>query len=196
MASSADDLSQHPLWPQAEAELIRAERLLQRSLLQLESEGGRQQQQRARIGLELERILAPLQRLSAGLGGLIEAMAADRQDNRSQRWQGQLQELLLPLDAACLQLQELLVQLDQPAQVPAANGEGAGGREAVQRLQLQQLLALRQRQVLQQQAELAELRRQLFAQAPALSEAPEDGNASAAAEAPGPGLPSIFGSEA
>lgn len=195
MASSADDLSQHPLWPQAEAELIRAERLLQRSLQQLESEGGRQQQQRARIGLELERILAPLQRLSAGLGGLIEAMAADRQDNRSQRWQGQLQELLLPLDAACLQLQELLVQLDQPAQVPAANGEGAGGREAVQRLQLQQLLALRQRQVLQQQAELAELRRQLFAQAPALSEAPDDANA-AAAEAPGPGLPSIFGSEA
>jgi hypothetical protein len=196
MASSADDLSQHPLWPQAEAELIRAERLLQRSLLQLESEGGRQQQQRARIGLELERILAPLQRLSAGLGGLIEAMAADRQDNRSQRWQGQLQELLLPLDAACLQLQELLVQLDQPAQVPAANGEGAGGREAVQRLQLQQLLALRQRQVLQQQAELAELRRQLFAQAPPLAEASDDSNAAAAAEAPGPGLPSIFGSEA
>ena len=194
MTSEADDLSLHPLWPKTEAELLRAERLLQRSVQQLASEEHSQQQHLARVGLELERVLAPLQRLSSGLGGLIEAMAAERQDNLSQRWQGQLQELLLPLDEACLQLQELLVQLDHPSQL-ARMGEGSTGRDTVQRQKLQQLLALRQRQVLQHQAELTELRQRLFAQQSSGLGDAQSAEIDSEREIDDPALPSIFGSE-
>jgi hypothetical protein len=141
--------------------LLRAERLLERSVQQIEQVAELHQQQKSRLALELERILAPLQQLNQGLAAVIEAMARERQDNRSQHWQGQLQDLLTPLDSAVLLLQEVLIQLELPSEALAAGREVQPGRGG-QRLQFQQLLALRQRQVLELQAEVQALRMKLF----------------------------------
>ena len=195
MSAHGVDPSNPSLWSETETQLTRAERLLQRALNQLELDGDRRQRQFAGVAFEVERILAPLQAVNAGLGAVIEAMALERQDSLSQRWQGQLQELLIPMDGALLQIQELLLQLERPDDWrlnPSASGPAQQGG---QRLQLQQLLAVRQRQVLQQQAELAELRRRLFAQAP-----PDQDKESSQDEAPPPSsvptVPTIFDAEA
>lgn len=152
------DISRHPLWQSTEREFLRAERLIEQAVERLQVQGVEHQQERARVGLELERALAPIQTLSAGLLKVIEAMALQRQDNRIQRWQGELQGLLTPVEEAERQLQELLLQLEQPTPDQWQGLPVAEARPAIQRLQLQQLLAQRQRQVQQLQAELRELR--------------------------------------
>lgn len=194
--SSPEDLTDHPQWHLAEREFSRAERLLEAACLQLQEHGEQNQQERARVGLELEQALEPLQQLVAGLGLVIEAMAQERQDNRIQRWQGELQQLLLPVDEAQLQLQQVLLQLEMPL---AEAWQGKDLREArpmIQRLQLQQLLAQRQRQVQQLQAEVRQLRGELFL---ALSSQPvftdgSGGDDAGSANAPTYGIPSIFSS--
>ena len=193
---SPADLTDHPQWHRAEQEFSRAERLLEAACLQLQEHGEQNQQERARVGLELEQALEPLQQLVAGLGLVIEAMAQERQDNRIQRWQGALQQLLLPVDEAQLQLQQVLLQLEMPL---AEAWQGKDLREArpmIQRLQLQQLLAQRQRQVQQLQAEVRQLRGELFL---ALSSQPvftdgSGGDDAGSANAPTYGIPSIFSS--
>lgn len=194
---SPEDLTDHPQWHLAEQEFSRAERLLEAACLQLQEHGEQNQQERARVGLELEQALEPLQQLVAGLGLVIEAMAQERQDNRIQRWQGELQQLLLPVDEAQLQLQQVLLQLEMPL---AEAWQGKDLREArpmIQQLQLQQLLAQRQRQVQQLQAEVRQLRGELFQ---ALSSQPmftdgSGGDDAGSAIAPTYGIPSIFSSQ-
>lgn len=184
------ELSRHPLWQSTEREFLRAERLIERAVERLQAQGAQHQQERARVGLELERALAPIQTLSAGLQQVIEAMALQRQDNRIQRWQGELQSLLTPMEEAERQLQELLLQLEQPTPDQWHGQPVAEARPAIQRLQLQQLLAQRQRQVQQLQAELKELRQQCWnLQASSIDQgkqAPQEG-------LPAPGIPPIFG---
>lgn len=187
------DISSHPLWQSTEREFLRAERLIGRAVDQLQAQGVQHQQERARVGLELERALAPIQSLSAGLQQVIETMAQQRQDNLIQRWQGELQGLLMPVDEAERQLQELLLQLEQPTPDHWQGQPLAEARPAIQRLQLQQLLSQRQRQVQQLQAELKELRLRCWtletSRSPGLPEpqpAPQQG-------ATEPGTPSIFG---
>jgi hypothetical protein len=187
--SSDDDGGNVTLWPTTESLLLRAERLLERSIQQLEEKSERHDQHKSRVALELERILAPLQQLNQGLGTVIENMAHERQDNRSQRWQGQLQDLMTPLDSAILLLQEVLIQLEEPADSQASGGDVVSARARGQRLQLQQLLALRQRQVLELQAEVQALRKELF-QGCDRGPAPSDSEASIGH---GAELPTIFG---
>jgi len=186
------DISSHPLWHNTEREFLRAERLIERAVDQLQAQGLHHQQERARVGLELERALAPIQSLSAGLQQVIETMAQQRQENRLQRWQGELQNLLIPVDEAELQLQELLLQLEQPTPDHWQGQPLAEARPAIQRLQLQQLLSQRQRQVQQLQAELKELRLRcwtLETSRPAGLPESQPDPTEAAAE---PGPPSIF----
>lgn len=167
------DLSTHPTWQEAERQLLRAERLVERSVERLQAREDSHRQERGRLGLDIERSLQPIQALSAGLSRMIEAMAEIRQDNRIQRWQGQLQELLTPVDEAELQLQELLLQLEQPGPDHWQGQDLSQARPAIQRLQLQQLLARRQRQVQELQAELRELRSQSWqADQPMVQESP------------------------
>ena len=184
------EFSRHPIWQSTERELLRAERLIERSVEQLEAHEDRQRHERARLGLEIERALQPLQALSAGLSVMIEAMAEIRQDNRIQRWQGELQALLVPVDEAELQLQELLLQLEQPGADPWQGQDLSRARPAIQRQQLQQLLARRQRQVQQLQAEVRELRSQLWQVADVQTAAEE---LEPTQPQPPSTLPSIFG---
>ena len=190
MTTSSNEMVSHALWPQIETQLLRAELLLERSIHQLDQGASRQQQQKAGIALGLEQILSPLQKHGAGLADVIESMAADRQDNRSQRWQGQLQELLIPIDSVTMQLQELLLQLESTAPLAPSETQQKSNREPGHRLQLQQLLALRQRQVLQLQAEVKALRQQLFND----NTANEEGNTISNESTTSKVLPSIFGS--
>ena len=178
--------SRDPLWQSAEREFLRAERLIERAVEQLQHQAARHQQERARVGLELERALEPLQAFSAGVQQVIEAMAQDRQDNRIQRWQGELQSLLAPVDEAERLVQELLLQLEQPTPDHWEGKPFQESRPAIQRLQLQQLLAQRQRQVQQLQAEIRELRLRCWsAPEPREDQTPEP-------EAIANDLPSIF----
>jgi len=192
--STPADLTDHPQWQRAEREFSRAERLLEAACLQLQEHGEQNQQERARVGLELEQALAPLQQHCDGLGLVIEAMAQERQDNRIQRWQGELQQLLLPVDEAQLQLQQVLLQLEMPL---AEAWQGKDLREArpmIQRLQLHQLLAQRQRQVQQLQAEVRQLRGELFLALSNQSELADGSGADGAGSAPASSdaIPSIF----
>ncbi len=173
-----------PLWHQTAEQLLRAERLLQHSVNSLDQAAVGRRRERDRIALELEQLLNPLAALSQGLTRLIEEMAGGRQDNRLQRWQGQLQQLLSPLDLGMQMLEELVIQLDQPPDQPSDDP-----RDHQKRQQLQQLLALRQKQVTQMQAEVRSLQQQLFAatsQEQPAADAPQgpDGDAI--------GTPSIF----
>jgi hypothetical protein len=191
---SPADLTDHPQWHRAEQEFSRAERLLEAACLQLQEHGEQNQQERARVGLELEQALEPLQQLVAGLGLVIEAMAQERQDNRTQRWQGELQQLLLPADEAQLQLQQVLLQLELPLAEAWQGKDLRGARPTAEKLQVHQLLAHRQRQVHQLQAEVRELRGDLFQ---ALSRQPVLADGSGADDAgslaaPRDATPSIF----
>jgi chromosome segregation ATPase len=151
------------LWDDTCQALLRAERLLSHSLEGLERGQQQRRHDRHSLALELEQALLPLRELNSGLGGVIEEMAADRQDNRLQRWQGRLQQLLQPMDEGTQRLQELLVLLDQPLP-PATAAEPAAPRALQERVQqLEQLLQRRQKQVLGLQAELQTLQQQLFA---------------------------------
>jgi len=117
-------------------------------------------------------------------------MGEVRQDNRIQRWQGELQALLTPVDEAELQLQELLLQLEQPGPDHWQGLDLSQARPAIQRLQLQQLLARRQRQVQELQAEVRELRLQRWQDLeglPGVSEQEVPDQLST------PSMPSIFG---
>lgn len=148
--------------------LLRAERLLEHSIAGLHEQESRRRRDRDQVGFALEQLLQPLEQLSGGLSRMIEEMAQHRQDNRLQRWQGQLQQLLTPLDVSQQELRELVVLLDQPLdqlqtqseQSPTDLRSRAG--EQQKRLQLVQLLALRQKQMGQLQSEVVALQRQLF----------------------------------
>lgn len=148
--------------------LLRAERLLEHSIAGLHEQESRRRRDRDQVGFALEQLLQPLEQLSGGLSRMIEEMAQHRQDNRLQRWQGQLQQLLAPLDVSQQELRELVVLLDQPLdqlqdqseQSPTELRSRAG--EQQKRLQLVQLLALRQKQMGQLQSEVVALQRQLF----------------------------------
>jgi hypothetical protein len=190
--SSPDDLTDHPQWQRVEQEFSRAERLLEAACLKLQEHGEQNQQERARVGLELEQALAPLQQLCAGLGQVIEAMAQERQDNRIQRWQGELQQLLLPVDEAQLQLQQVILQLEMPLAQAWQGKPLRESRPMIQKLQLQQLLAQRQRQVQQLQAEVRQLRGELFLALSSQSVLADGGGADAAATEPSDAIPSIF----
>ena len=151
-----------PLWHQTAEQLLRAERLLQHSVNSLDQAALGRRRERDRIALELEQLLNPLADLSQGLTRLIEEMAGGRQDNRLQRWQGQLQQLLSPLDLGRQMLEELVIQLDQPLD-HLPDQPSRDSRDHQKRQQLQQLVALRQKQVMQMQAEVRSLQQQLFA---------------------------------
>jgi hypothetical protein len=181
----------HELWEQAGQLLLRAERLLAHSVEGLREGERRRRRDRDRLALEVEQLLTPLEALSSGLARVIEELAQDRQDNRLQRWQGQLQQLLTPLDSGTQSLKDLLVQLDQPLRHELEAVPG-GMREVRRQEQLQQLLLLRQKQVLQLQSEVSALQAELFSR--------ESGPAPGAGDEPAPAdggafqgsTPSIF----
>lgn len=163
------------LWSIADQEMTRAERLLQHSLRGIEQERQARRADRERIALELERQISAIQTLTQGLVDLIASMESDRHDNRSRRWQGQLVQLLAPLDSGLEHLRDLLVRLDQP--LTTSSHDLQEQRQHQQREQLQQLLSRRQQQVIKLEAEVQDLRCQLFAQ----SSLPGDPEAFAAA---------------
>lgn len=148
--------------------LLRAERLLVHSIAGLHEQESRRRRDRDQVGFALEQLLQPLEQLSGGLSRMIEEMAQHRQDNRLQRWQGQLQQLLTPLDVSQQELRELFVLLDQPLDQLQTQSEKSPtdlrsrAGEQQKRLQLVQLLALRQKQMGQLQSEVVALQRQLF----------------------------------
>jgi small-conductance mechanosensitive channel len=147
-------------WPQTEQALLRAERLLAHGLEGIRREQQLRRSDHDRIAFELEQLLPPLEGLSAALVEVIEAMAQARQDNQLQRWQGQLQQQLDPLDEGLRLLREQLVLLDQP--LAHEQPEASSRRERQKQQQLVQLLAHRQKQVMALQAERSALRVQLF----------------------------------
>ena len=150
------------LWAATEQQLLRAERLLAHGV-----DAVRQQQQlrrhdRDHIAFELDQLLQPLEGLSAALVAVIEEMAQHRQDNRLQRWQGQLQQQLDPLDEELQRLREQLVLLDQPLAHEQPQGGAAAQRERRKQQQLVELLGHRQKQVMALQLERRSLQMQLF----------------------------------
>lgn len=157
------------IWSIADQEMTRAERLLQHSLQRIEQERQARRADRERIALELEGQISDLTGLAKGLADLIANMEADRHDNRSRRWQGQLEQLLAPLDSGLEHLRDLLVRLDQP--LPTSSNDPQEQRQHQQREQLQQLLSRRQQQVIKLEAEVQDLRCQLFAQSSLTREA-------------------------
>ena len=183
--------------------LLRAERLLEHSIAGLHGQESCRRRDRDQVCFALEQLQQPLEELSGGLSRMIEDMAQHRQDNRLQRWQGQLQQLLSPLDASQQELRALVVLLDQPLEQPLerlqrpAEPDPAALRSRAsdqqKRQQLVQLLALRQKQMGQLQSEVAQLQRQLFESQQRLNQL----QASAPALDPSPGedqgrVPSIF----
>jgi hypothetical protein len=154
------------LWSQTEQALLRAERLLAHGLEGIRQEQALRRQDRDRIAFELEQILPQLEGLSAALVEVIEAMSLARQDNQLQRWQGQLQQQLDPLDEGLRLLREQLTTLDQPLeheQVDAGGDRASIQRERQKQQHLLQLLAHRQKQVMALQVERSALQAQLFA---------------------------------
>lgn len=156
--------STNDLWLNANNQFLRAERLLEHCLLKLNKSEAERQQGLNKVAFELEQLLPPLIQLNEGIEIIITEMSVDRQDNRLQRWQGQLQQLLTPLDNGKQNLQELVEKLDQSINSGKnlSNNSIPLQREERKRNQLQELLALRQKQVLQLQAEVSELQKQLF----------------------------------
>jgi hypothetical protein len=174
--------------PHNSQQLERAERLISHCIHALEEAEQRRRQDRQRLAFEVEQTLLPLDQLSGGLSSVIEAMAADRQDNRLQRWQGQLQQLLDPLDSSLQVLRDLIVMLDHD---PMPASTAASPTREPKSQQLLQLLARRQKQVLDLSTQVIELRQQLFdlEQSPDPKPAAEPTTASAAGQ---PSTPSIF----
>lgn len=183
-----NDLQDHPLWQRTEAEFLRAERLLERSVETLQQQTAVHGQERARIALELERAVAPIQALCMGLQAVIEEMANDRQDNRLQQWQARMQSLLLDVDEAERWLQELMLQLEHPTPDQWQGQTLQEARPAIQRYQLQQLLAQRQRRIQELQAEVKALRQQAWEPRPVESAA-STGTPEAAVD---PEFPKLF----
>lgn len=175
------------LWDQTAEQLLRAERLLAHSLAGLEQAEAARRHDRERVALEVEHLLLNLNTLSQGLTTVIEELARDRQDNRLQRWQGQLQQLLTPLDHSGQALRELIAMLDGPLE-RSSNGASPRSTPEQQRQQLQELLALRQKQIVLLQAEVSELQQQ-GASSSSQQPSPEPGTV---APAPQPTTPSIF----
>ena len=151
------------LWDATDRELGRAERLLHHSLERIDREQQSRRADRERLALELERMITDLETLSSGLTELITSMEGDRQDNRSRRWQGQLLQLLSPIDSGLEQLRDLLMWLDQDLE-PAAQDPQAQ-RRVQQQSQMKLLLNRRQQQVIKVEAEVQELRSRLFTKA-------------------------------
>jgi hypothetical protein len=188
-----------PHWQRTSAAIVRAERLLAHAVEAIEQERRQRRRDRDALGFELEQMLLTLDSLAAGLVAVIEAMARDRQDNRLQRWQGQLQELLDPLDSALQLCRDELTRLDNPLEHsmetrgPGADGSSTPQRQQQKNQQLTQLLSLRQQQVLELQAECSELQRQLFTQEALLHRGPKALSTSQGdGEVTQPSTPSIF----
>lgn len=180
------------LWSIADQEMTRAERLLQHSLQRIEFERQERRVDRERIALEIERQISGLTGLAQGLADLIASMETDRHDNRSRRWQGQLEQLLAPLDSGLEHLRDLLVRLDQPLNATASTPQDQ--RQRQQGEQLQQLLSRRQQQVIKLEAEVQDLRCQLFAQSNLTGEAGTalEAEAATAPDSDQTSTPSIF----
>lgn len=180
------------LWASTEQALTRAERLLHHSLQRIEQEQAARRSERLAISRELGRNLETLQHLAKGLGALIQAMEGDRQDNRSRRWQGQLELLLTPLDSGMEHLREVITTLEQPLPLPLPHNqhqeENTPAPEQA-RQRLQDLLQRRRSQVVKLEAEVEDLRRRLFQ-----INAPTDQTTQPAANAAAhqSGVPSIF----
>ena len=149
------------LWDATDRELGRAERLLHHSLERIDRERQSRRADRERLALELERMITDLETLSSGLTELITSMGGDRQDNRSRRWQGQLLQLLSPVDIGLEQLRDLLTWLDQDLE--PAEQDPQAQRRVQQQNQMKLLLNRRQQQVIKLEAEVQELRSRLFA---------------------------------
>ena len=149
------------LWDATDRELGRAERLLHHSLERIDREQQSRRADRERLALDLERMITDLETLSSGLTELITSMDGERQDNRSRRWQGQLLQLLSPIDSGLEQLRDLLTWLDQDLE--PATQDPQGQRRVQQQSQMKLLLNRRQQQLIKLEAEVQELRSRLFA---------------------------------
>jgi hypothetical protein len=143
--------------PDLEPSLQRAQLLLLRSIEQLELEQQRKKQHSAAAALKLQRLQSPLQQLQRGLIQLLKAMSVQPNPSEAavQRWQGELQALLITVDGTVLELEEGLDRIEQPVAgtgLPKGPVPKQSGPERPTPLEWQRL-----------QAELNDLRSQLFA---------------------------------
>jgi len=151
-------------WQAANAEMLRAERLLTHTLNSLELMQTQRYQDIDRLSFEVEQVLVVLEQINYELSIVIAEIYKERQNNYLQKILGKLQQLLSPLDLGINRLRELNLLIDTPWELTRAYSDKSQmqNNKTKKEVQLQQMLNLRQKQILKNQVELNDLRTKLF----------------------------------
>jgi len=151
-------------WQAANAEMLRAERLLTHTLNSLELMQTQRYQDIDRLSFEVEQVLVVLEQINYELSIVIAEIYKERQNNYLQKILGKLQQLLSPLDLGINRLRELNLLIDTPWELTRAYSDKSQmqNNKTKKEVQLQQMLTLRQKQILKNQVELNDLRTKLF----------------------------------
>lgn len=151
-------------WQAANAEMLRAERLLTHTLNSLELMQTQRYQDIDRLSFEVEQVLVVLEQINYELSIVIAEIYKERQNNYLQKILGKLQQLLSPLDLGINRLRELNLLIDTPWELTRAYSDISQmqNNKTKKEVQLQQMLTLRQKQILKNQVELNDLRTKLF----------------------------------
>jgi len=151
-------------WQAANAEMLRAERLLTHTLNSLELMQTQRYQDIDRLSFEVEQVLVVLEQINYELSIVIAEIYKERQNNYLQKILGKLQQLLSPLDLGINRLRELNLLIDTPWELTRAYSDKSQMQDnkTKKEVQLQQMLTLRQKQILKNQVELNDLRTKLF----------------------------------
>ena len=151
-------------WQAANAEMLRAERLLTHTLNSLELMQTQRYQDIDQLSFEVEQVLVVLEQINYELSIVIAEIYKERQNNYLQKILGKLQQLLSPLDLGINRLRELNLLIDTPWELTRAYSDKSQmqNNKTKKEVQLQQMLTLRQKQILKNQVELNDLRTKLF----------------------------------
>ena len=151
-------------WQAANAEMLRAERLLTHTLNSLELMQTQRYQDIDRLSFEVEQVLVVLEQINYELSIVIAEIYKERQNNYLQKILGKLQQLLSPLDLGINRLRELNLLIDTPWELTRAYSDKSQmqNNKTKKEVQLQQMLTLRQKEILKNQVELNDLRTKLF----------------------------------
>ena len=151
-------------WQAANAEMLRAERLLTHTLNSLELMQTQRYQDIDRLSFEVEQVLVVLEQINYELSIVIAEIYKERQNNYLQKILGKLQQLLSPLDLGINRLRELNLLIDTPWELTRAYSDKSQmqNNKTKKEVHLQQMLNLRQKQILKNQVELNDLRTKLF----------------------------------
>ena len=151
-------------WQAANAEMLRAERLLTHTLNSLELMQTQRYQDIDQLSFEVEQVLVVLEQINYELSIVIAEIYKERQNNYLQKILGKLQQLLSPLDLGINRLRELNLLIDTPWELTRAYSDKSQmqNNKTKKEEQLQQMLTLRQKQILKNQVELNDLRTKLF----------------------------------